>query len=155
MSLFLAETAGIWSTAQLILYLLTVTINRNLYMNKILGKLFMMNISNEKVKNTKKEVKSEEKNYYDMKQALANGKIRKENINSMLATLLNKRSRFKRLSALKFVCFSLTSLLCPVPRKRMTKEQKLFKNGISKFYQEIDIINILKTVRTMKVLIWT
>ena len=63
MSHFLAETAGIWNTAHLMLSLLTLLINRNLYMNSILGKLFMMNTSNEEAKNTKKEVKSEEKNY--------------------------------------------------------------------------------------------
>ena len=72
----------------------------------------------------------------------------------MLANLLNRRSKFKPFSVPKFLCFSLKNYLSLLPRKRMTKQEKVMKNGLDKLYQELDIIKILRTLRMVKLFIW-
>jgi hypothetical protein len=51
----LAETNGVWSSTRVILFLLTYILNKTLYINSVMKRLFLINIHNDDVKNLDKE----------------------------------------------------------------------------------------------------
>jgi len=72
--------------------------------------------------------------------------------------ILKHRGRFTQYLTVRFFFCSILIYTCPFCfRKKKTKrqfadqkQQKMYQNAIGRFYQELDIINIVKTLRMVK-----
>ena len=81
--------------------------------------------------------------------------IKDDDTHGIIATLMKKRVLFRSAFSLPLIAAnSLRSKFCC--RSRKNKEYTdLFNKGEERFYEELDIVNLLKTVRLTKVFVKT
>ena len=140
----LAEIIGLYKFEHIILFILTLAFRRASFMNTILGKLFMKRV----------KVSDEQIDYLKLEHGLkTDQKINKHHLNSIVKNMLKERRKFELKNITKFVFLSYTSLICPFFIRKKSKYSKLLKQyekATMKYNSEMDIVNILRTIRLVK-----
>lgn len=82
-------------------------------------------------------------------------------INKMLAHILNDRVPYKRIFTFRLIVTQLFRLILPCCFKRRSqlgiedyKVRNLYEHGVRRYYNELDVINIIKAIRVTKLLKW-
>ena len=145
------------------------------YMNEILGKLFMVKNDNSDVKKERKRrnsvfeepnlqdlnfcSKKESVHYAQMKDNISNKKcVKKTDLLNLLSHILKDRQRFKGQNGnWKFAVCYIFERVCPFRFccKNAHRSQKVYENALKHFHHELDVVKILKSVRMMKVFMWS
>ena len=84
--------------------------------------------------------------------------IKKQHVNQILKNILKQRVNFQLKSIVYLVLLYIVSNVCPFCIKKHSKEykvNKIFTNAQKKVYQELDIVNILRTIRMVKMFFWS
>lgn len=109
----------------------------------------------------------ETKDYLALKKQIEEANsLEKSHINSLLVNMFKHRDRFSSMfsgqSALLFFITPFFLSCCPClfrNRKKVNssefKKAKTFENGIKRYYEELDIVKLLRAIRLNKILFWT
>ena len=92
----------------------------------------------------------ETRNYLRMKSSIKkNNRLDEGDINSMTRNIFAHRDKFNKLfTASSFMFYVLAQKVFPCClRKRDNRKLNLYRNGIARYYKEVDIVKILKAVR--------
>ena len=115
----------------------------------------------------------ERKEYFQMKEQIeTNGKVNNQNMNDILMNIMKHRVPFDNLVSTWVIflewmksdyvipCGCLISnirrIYCKYKPDKFSKKYrnvKLYENGMNRFYQEIDIVHLLKSVRLFRLYI--
>jgi len=109
----------------------------------------------------------ETRDYLKLKKQLdEQGTLERSHITSLLVNMLKHRQRFSAMFsdsvALLYFILPFFVKCCPClckSRKNTNsleyKKSKTFENGIKRYYQELDIVKLLRAIRLNKLLFWT
>ena len=101
------------------------------------------------LKKTQSE-KQETDEFIKLKKNLLSQNVEKSSINNIINTIFFKRKRFSSIFSYPLLIFISYFGACPCKRRVDTAEirkMKIFDNGKRKFLRELDVVNLLQSVR--------
>lgn len=96
----------------------------------------------------------EKKHYLQMKEQLEKESINYDSISHIVIHILKHRSSFKSILSFKVLCLSRFFPCCFGRRRAQDtyKDKMRYQNGVNRYFKELDIIKILKTIRASKLM---
>ena len=109
--------------------------------------------------------------YYTLKKQIKRKRVKAINMHHILMNLLKHRTYYNSIMSTfevffgyitsyrvlpgQFIWDRVRKACCKNKKSARYRNQKLFNNGMSRFYNEIDIVNLLKAVRMVKLFVYT
>lgn len=94
--------------------------------------------------------------YKKLRQNLNCGVVQPTRITNIVKTIFFKRARFSSIFSYPLLMLISYMRECPCLKRRISSENsrkiKIFENGQRKFFRELDVVNLLQSVRVSKFL---
>ena len=150
----MAETVGYMKLGYLALLLILSQTIKVDFITNILSKLFLKKRKDSiKIEGINFCSKQEIGDYSKLKEQIndSDSKVKQEHINAIISNLLLNRKRFSKTSTIGFSVFMFAIKFCGCCLKlneTLFRKQKIFINAQQRFNRQLDIVHILKTIRT-------